>query len=107
MGTNYYIKINNCTKCGRHEEIHLGKSSIGWQFTFRANYDLYKDVPEMREYLKDKEIKNEYGEGVSYKEFWEMVDSKQKKEHRNHAKLYPSHTEQVIDGYSFSDVEFS
>ena len=41
MGTNYYVRTEpSCGgKCEQHcrgEEIHLGKSSTGWAFTFRA-----------------------------------------------------------------------
>lgn len=41
MGTNYYVKVPpSCGgKCPDHchvSEIHLGKSSAGWTFTFRA-----------------------------------------------------------------------
>ena len=113
MGTNYYTKENECPHCGRHETIHLGKSSYGWQFSFNYNGgEYYKNVKEMKEWTKSKVIKNEYGDLVSYEEFWKMVSDKQKKSNLNHAeyvkKKYPnsSHHEYVIDGYSFSDVEF-
>ena len=41
MGTNYYIRTQpSCGgKCDQHchgETIHLGKSSVGWAFSFRA-----------------------------------------------------------------------
>ena len=41
MGTNYYVRTPpSCGgKCDQHckgEEIHLGKSSAGWVFSFRA-----------------------------------------------------------------------
>jgi hypothetical protein len=114
MGTNYYTKENECKACGEHEEIHLGKSSCGWQFTFQYNKGrFYKSVPEMKKWTKDKIIKNEYGETISDKKFWDMVKGKQKKENLNHAKEmhrdYPSFrdTEYIIGGYSFSDGEFS
>lgn len=113
MGTNYYTKINNCGHCGRFDEIHLGKSSFGWQFSFQYNGGkFYKNVPEMKEWLKDKEIKDEYGKVVSHKEFWDMVAIKQTAQNKNHAleaikSDKSSYYEEVIDGYSFSNVEFS
>jgi len=108
MGTNYYIKENECVHCGRYEDIHLGKSSVGWQFSFQYNGgQYYKNVAEMKEWTKDKNIVNEYGENVTYKDFWEMVEAKQTDDNFNHASKYPSNTEHVIDGYSFSDGEFS
>lgn len=36
MGTNYYIRFNICDCCDRYDELHIGKSSVGWQFTFHA-----------------------------------------------------------------------
>lgn len=46
MGTNYYYKedINPCKCCGRPEErkeIHIGKSSCGWNFLFGNYHDSY------------------------------------------------------------------
>lgn len=114
MGTNFYTRENECEKCGRYDELHLGKSSGGWQFSFQYNGGrFYKNVPEMKKWLKGKTIKDEYGREVTQEEFWSMVEEKQKPEYENHAammrKEYPSHrdTEHVIDGYSFSDTEFS
>ncbi len=114
MGTNYYVKEAECSECGRHETIHLGKSSAGWQFTFQYNGGrFYKSVPEMKKWLKEKTIKDEYGATVPQKTFWEMVAAKQKPENLNHAKEvsrdYP-HTkgqQHIIGGYSFTDCEFS
>lgn len=116
MGTNYYVGNKACKECGhRPDQIHLGKASAGWQFSFQYNGGkFYKNVPEMKEWLKDKQIVNEYGDKISQWEFWEMVDTLQNptKGYKNHAeychKEYPSMTtEHIIDGYSFSDVDFS
>jgi hypothetical protein len=115
MGTNYYTKTKKCPECGHQPEgIHLGKSSGGWQFSFQYNGgQYYKNVEEMKEWLKDKAILDEYGNSISNKEFWVMVERKQKEEKLNHAKFchekypYTRETEHVIDGYSFSDCEFS
>ena len=117
MGTNYYTKENHCDHCGRHEEIHLGKSSMGWQFSFQYNGgEYYKNVPEMKKWLKTKSIKNEYDEEVTYEEFWDMVKAKQIKKNLNHAEYVHADTsysssitdrEMIIDGYSFTDSEFS
>lgn len=108
MGTNYYTTLNNCDKCARYDQIHLGKSSGGWQFSFQYNGGkFYKNIPEMKKWLKGKEIKDEYDDIISYKDFWKMVEEKQK-EINNHALSFASHgSEQVIGGYSFSDCEFS
>lgn len=34
MGTNYYLRYNICNCCNRYDELHIGKSSGGWQFLF-------------------------------------------------------------------------
>lgn len=114
MGTNYYIKADSCEKCGRSDgDIHLGKSSAGWQFSFQYNGgQYYKNVKEMKAWTKDKVIYDEYDAPVQYEDFWKMVKAKQKKSNLNHAEYvkenHPSHTDNfVIDGYSFSDCEFS
>lgn len=116
MGTNYYTATKVCRECGNKPEgIHLGKSSAGWQFTFQYNGGTYyKNVQEMKEWLADKQIENEYHEQVSHEKFWKMVEEKQKPENLNHAKEmlanYPAYTharEHLIEGYSFSDGEFS
>lgn len=36
MGTNYYWRDNPCDHCGRYNEVHVGKQSMGWSFGFRA-----------------------------------------------------------------------
>jgi len=114
MGTNYYAKKEPCPTCGHApESIHLGKSSMGWQFSFQYNGGrYYKNVEEMREWLKDKSIFDEYGEKLSHEEFWKIVAAKQKPEFKNHAqqcrkeKSFGYLREMVIDGYSFTDANF-
>lgn len=114
MGINYYTKEKKCEACGHEPEgIHLGKSSAGWQFSFQYNAGkFYKNVEEMKEWLKTKTIEDEYGAKVSHDSFWKMVDEKQTKEKLNHAKEmrkdYPGRSEDfIVNGYSFSDSYFS
>lgn len=114
MGTNYYTLNNFCKECGRGDQIHLGKSSVGWQFSFQYNGgQYYKSVPEMKKWLKGRVIKDEYGDIISNKAFWGMVEAKQTAENMNHAEYmhrdYPGRQVDnfIIDGYSFSDCEFS
>ena len=105
MGTNYYAKINICPTCKRPEEtIHLGKSSGGWKFMFQLNgCKFYKNIKEMRKWLADKTIENEYGEQVSHLEFWDMAKDKQtgKRAGGTENGLI------AIDGYDFYDRHFS
>lgn len=110
MGTNYYARINICKECKRPEqEIHLGKNSFGWTFSFQYNEgQYYKNVKEMAEWLKDKRIFDEYGDECSADAFWKMVSAKQEDNgNRRHAKEHASPHDFFIDGYSFSDIEFS
>ena len=73
----------------------------------------YKNVKEMREWLKDKQIENEYGEQIKPETFWEMVEQKQNNsQNKNHAlemikSDHSSYYDTVIDGYSFTDSDFS
>jgi len=108
MGTNYYTRKKECKECGRYEKIHLGKSSFGWQFSFQYNGgQYYKNLKEMKEWLKGRNIWDEYSEQIMQKDFWKMIKEKQIDTNSNHASENPSETEKVIDGYSFSDTEFS
>ena len=111
MGCNFYLKTASCNTCGNKPQgLHLGKSSYGWAFHFQYNGgQFYKNVEEMKEWLKDKEIENEYGESVTHEEFWKMVYEKQKDlEHsmKEGIKKYGEQYGFIIDGYIFSDHEF-
>lgn len=67
----------------------------------------------MVEWLKDKQIENEYGESVTHDAFWAMVKAKQDdpanlNHHKECAAKYGKREyELLIDGYSFTNCEFS
>lgn len=109
MGTNYYAKNKTCPMCGQSTNpIHIGKSSGGWQFSFQYNGGkFYTNITEMKIWLADKEIWNEYGEKIPHSDFWELVESKQTHNNMNHAERFPTKNNFVIDGYSFTDGHFS
>ena len=102
MGTNYYAHINVCGCCNRPEKkLHIGKSSMGWTFTFRGykEYDfdeqeyreVGREIKSYKEWLKvlsksNVRIFNEYNEEVSLEEFKFLIRSKKKEKH-NHAKM--------------------
>jgi len=106
MGTNYYMKYNLCDKCGRFDEIHLGKASAGWRFMLQYNEGkYYKNWKEMKEWLKKMikggaVIKNEYGEEISLDEFINIVESKKKEP----IDVYYTFIDE--EGYRFDDGEF-
>ncbi len=122
MGTNYFHRTNICEHCGRYNERHIGKSSAGWQFSFRGYRDEYHEgVPEIRSYScwlalleNSGKIFNEYGEAMSLENFKSLVEMK-RIEPGNHT-LYcrvhhPEHAQRDcwIDGAnnSFDSCEFS
>ena len=112
MGTNYYLRYNICKCCNRYDEIHIGKSSYGWSFTFHApdeyidastldpkvalidNHEIqikissYKEWREFfQKYIIEYEtakIFDEYGVETSLEEFYEMIEKK--KGGKNHAR---------------------
>jgi hypothetical protein len=96
--------MNICDKCGRYDDVHIGKSSAGWKFTFQFNGGkFYKTMPQMKEWLSNKVIVNEYNEEISHEYFWKIVKEKQKEGKDN----IEVGGEKLIDGYVFYDREFS
>lgn len=109
MGTNYYIHGEGvCPECEGTGKVnvHLGKSSYGWRFAFQWNGgEYYKDVPQMKAWLKGKKIRDEYGKRMGQKAFWEMVEAKQSGAHSDSTEY--GARDLVINGYEFIDSEFS
>lgn len=137
MGTNYSLRRNICTCCGRYDEIHVGKKSWGWSFGFRAyRHELLNvDHPEWghepesplgfpvmsradwRKVLTETpgELWDEYGEQVqgdpvAWLDEWEPPDAKQiaTEEANTHWPPYMTRTGwRDPDGFRFDDREFS
>lgn len=108
MSTNYYVaatrKCEDCQVehmccCG----IHLGKSSGGNRFLFAYNGGkYYRNISELKKWLKNKRIIDEYGRSATYDELWDKVQNMQS------FSLDPNDKyERIIDGYRFIDGEFS
>jgi hypothetical protein len=96
MGTNYYaipeftrenkkdlyenITLENWDKVREliPKEIHLGKSSCGWEFLFNHNNWKYfdKSLESLQNFLKRHKLKDEYGKEITYDEFWEVVHNR-------------------------------
>lgn len=93
MGTNYYVDTppscgGRCATHCRGEEIHLGKSSAGWAFSFRAYPELSPvDGPEavtwpVRDFaswlrlLDLGPIRDEYGREVTREELLGKIEGK-------------------------------
>lgn len=116
MGTNYYAVRNRPTT---QEPIHIGKSSIGWPFNFQSHNETWEDPPvvwnsfnQVKDWLKKYTVDStefviidEYDEIISYDDFIDLVESKQKDEHCRSNPDNFSYCRNV-DGYRFSDCDF-
>jgi len=118
MGTNYYAVRRKPTL---EEPIHIGKSSGGWLFLFQTQNETWNEIPavwnnykEVKEWLdkytngKDKPyiILNEYEKEISYKEFIDLIETKQKDKH---CLSNPDNFKynQNVEGYRFASGDFS
>lgn len=124
MGTNYYTladaEVSLQYPGGVSEELHIGKNSYGWQFSFRAHEDLgIVSRDKWFEFLKGRVIYDEYGDEISLDRFVKLVLSKQSDENKNHRieclksdDFWTKHHalgNTYLDplGYSFTKSEFS
>lgn len=76
MGTNYYIRLDNNN---RDSDVHIGKSSGGWQFIFQTNPTYYHaDKNSVNRFLKlhKDSLFDEYGANISIDDFWKLVEEK-------------------------------
>ena len=95
MGTNFYVKVKLTSKQKdeiRHylledrydiiralldeaKDIHIGKSSFGWKFLWDANNFKYfgKSKKEMFDWLKDKDIIDEYDKHYTFDQFIKRI----------------------------------
>lgn len=95
MGTNFYVKVKLTSKQKdeiRHylledrydiiralldeaKDIHIGKSSFGWKFLWDVNNFKYfgKSKKEMFDWLKDKDIIDEYDKHYTFDQFIKRI----------------------------------
>lgn len=115
MGTNYYFQYY--TENGRAKDLHIGKKSAGWQFSFRG-YCRKSFEREIKSFADWKllfsslegEIFNEYDEKISLKDFLKIVENS-KREKYNHTtyckKYYSEYAKRCCwldeEGWSFSN----
>lgn len=130
MGTNYYLHFNHCDCCNRFDQIHIGKSSTGWRFTFRGYLDLDEldKVPDVPDQLSvrsfedwqriinqdDCEIYDEYGRHHTKESFYNLVkDKRELKSQAAYSISSERHTSYKEDywhdeyGNSFTGREFT
>jgi hypothetical protein len=117
MGTNYYIIKNLCDCCQRYDRFaHIGKSSGGWQFTFRGYRAAWSDdfteelnilsFTDWKNYLKRTKahIKDEYGADISLKDFISLVEAN-KSEKYNHTLYCREHYDYSVQAKNWLDDE--
>ena len=82
MGTNfYYFKDKITEQMDPCSGLHIGKCSGGWVFNFEAHpQENLMSVKQYRKFLKEGVIYDEYGDLISYKNFWKKVESTLKSE---------------------------
>lgn len=109
MSTNYYVAVKGCpdacTHCAGTEQIHLGKSSSGWQFLFYADPNWPRDEAFaywVRRALSGH-ITSEYGRTETLTHLLGIVEAKRG------LPPCPATAEDMFtsSGYHFSDREFS
>lgn len=112
MGSNYYLRLRFCRSCDRFDEHHIGKSSAGWKFLFRVTKNI--DVDEWKgetlhykNWSDEEGIFDEYGQKVSYDDFWVKVEGKQDgKSHLTpHGEIHRAWIDK--NGYNVCNYDFS
>lgn len=78
MGTNFYAEQDpTCNNPAHTKTLHIGKSSQGWKFAFRAYDDLgLTSWDAWRTYLTGRPIHDEYGIAFTLAEFAERVENR-------------------------------
>lgn len=115
MGTNYYLVQKECTCCGRHEKVHIGKRSGGWMFSFHAMVDNIPNVRSWKDWQREiknneseKPIINEYDERLTFEKFFRIVEES-KNEKLNHfdycIQNYAEWAKRTKDGIDWKDEE--
>lgn len=76
MGTNYYAVFNACPHCKAGEREHIGKSSLGWEFSFHGTESI-RMWSTWKERLSEPDtlIEDEYGSEISYQDFVTKVEA--------------------------------
>lgn len=105
----------------RESEVHIGKSSCGWQFLFYLGIRKYTCGQSLKKEDIDKWFRSgiivdEYGDEISVDDFWQLVDTKKNAmDYDQYYKKNPKDAyycrgyDQQIDGLRFTkdETEFS
>jgi hypothetical protein len=108
MSTNYYIRENECTCCNRYDEIHIWRSSMWNDFTFRANwYKYYKNYEEFIKFLEDKKILDEYWRTYDIEDFEKIIYDNSLNGETHHRDINNDYLDsKYINWHFFLDWEF-
>jgi len=87
MGINYYARYNICPQCGRYDELHICKFSLGWKPLFQAYREERwgVEIRSFRDWVKflkqpDVKIVDQYGGEIKKEDFIRMCKERQKSE---------------------------
>ena len=101
----------------REAEVHIGKSSCGWQFLFHLGIRKYTCGQSLKredidKWLRSGIIIDEYGDEISVDDFWKLVDTKKNAmDYDQYYKKNPKDAyycrgyDQQIDGLRFTKDE--
>ena len=109
MGTNYYAVKK---KPSIDRAIHIGKLSWGWLFCFQDS-EYFHTYPQFKQFVEEKirtgeyVIIDEYDREIQPYDFMKMIDDTQKDPHRLENPENFMHHVKNIDGYRFSDGDFT
>lgn len=110
MGCNYYAQTKPCPTCGNCTTMkHIGKSSIGWKFLFRAYTMSPTSYKEWLEYLSNPDviIIDEYGREITFNSFKDLIECKQKEDGYENRFYEAGGFYYDNEGYRFGEREFS
>lgn len=83
LGTNYYVRTpacaDACAHCSESQLIHLGKSSVGWKFSHKADPDWLRTEAHKRwlQLAASGPIENEYGQAEDLDELLKFIAAQQ------------------------------
>ena len=108
MGTNYYVQTEPCPTacehCSASERIHLGKTSVGWRFSFQAQPD-WGPLNGFIEWMKlamSGFITDQYGDAHTLGDLLRLIHDS--RELRSHLEPQPDlGMPRVYDGWFVSD----
>lgn len=109
MGTNYYAVKR---KPSLDREIHIGKLSWGWLFLFQDS-EYFHTYPQFRKFIDEKVrtgeyvILDEYDREIEPDALLRMIDDTQKEPDRLKNPENFMYYVKNIDGYRFTDEDFT